>query len=219
MSTELKCQQKCSHTWKTFNAFWTLGFFSPSLVSQIHLIRQMREVCRRLRNGTILSSRQLKFVGSDKDASLSSASWSSFLFPLCLCVSILLILPHSFFFCLYGFSSATLFLSSCCCSNLQKTISPFFSLSPVASCFLPLSCLLKFIARVKNSNKTTELSGWDKKKVCCDRHVTTQVVPGICSSIHQRWTGKVVIKWMDESQMKTGLTIIVVSCFLWKIRS
>lgn len=173
MSTELKCQQKCSHTWKTFNAFWTLGFFSPSLVSQIHLIRQMREVCRRLRNGTILSSRQLKFVGSDKDASLSSASWSSFLFPLCLCVSILLILPHSFFFCLYGFSSATLFLSSCCCSNLQKTISPFFSLSPVASCFLPLSCLLKFIARVKNSNKTTELSGWDKKKVSCDRHVTT----------------------------------------------
>lgn len=27
MSTELKCQQKCSHTWKTFNAFWTLVFF------------------------------------------------------------------------------------------------------------------------------------------------------------------------------------------------
>lgn len=60
MSTELKCQQKCSHTWKTFNAFWTLFFFS-SLFSQIHLIHQMREVCRRLRNGTILSSRQLKF--------------------------------------------------------------------------------------------------------------------------------------------------------------
>lgn len=79
MSTELKCQQKCSHTWKTFNAFWTLVFF-PSRFSQIHLIRQMREVCRRLRNGTILSLRQLKFVGSDKDASLSSASWSSLRF-------------------------------------------------------------------------------------------------------------------------------------------
>lgn len=60
MSTELKCQQKCSHTWKTFNAFWTPALSPPALVSQIHLL-QMGEVRRRPCIGTGPSPWKPKF--------------------------------------------------------------------------------------------------------------------------------------------------------------
>lgn len=73
MSTELKCQQKCSHTWKTFNAFWTLAFFPPALVSQIHL-QQMGEVCRRPCNGTGPSPWKLK-LGACSSAELQHRSF------------------------------------------------------------------------------------------------------------------------------------------------
>lgn len=148
MSKELKCQQKSSHTWKTFNAFWTFVFFSSSLFSQIHLIRQMREVRRSLRNGTILSSRQLKFGGSDKDASSSSSSSSSssFLFS-----SVFVSSSSSL-----SVLSIRLFFSCCSVFIPRPQTSFLFLVFSIFSLVVSLHCFLSFHSSLFSSSSSSQ---------------------------------------------------------------